>query len=190
MKEFRNMTYSQALRKYPTNYKLRAMGRRSYDKQFGQTDQKGNKTVTKLKNNKFPMAPKGRVFLIANNPKGGTADDFRSKEGRRIEKDNKRSTSDKERRIEKDNKPSIKKKVNKPDAKAKPNIQTKEFDKLSFNEKIDALNRSKSEKDNERAKKMQEQMKKIKARLKARRDLKNKKKATVSGAKGRKERRN
>ncbi len=39
-------------------------------------------------------------------------------------------------------------------------------------------------------KKLREQMKKIKARLKARRDLKNKKKATVSGAKGRKERRN
>jgi hypothetical protein len=190
MKEFRNMTYSQALRKYPTNYKLRAMGRKSFDKEFGQTEQKGNKTVTKLKNNKFPMAPKGRVFLIANNPKGGTAGDFRSKEGRRIEKDNKRSTSDKERRIEKDNKPSIKKKADKPEAKARPNTPKKEFDKLSFNEKIDALNRSKSEKDNERARKMREQMKKVKARLKARRDLKNKKKSTVSGAKGRKERRN
>ncbi|MAT23285.1 MAG: hypothetical protein CML86_07285 [Rhodobiaceae bacterium] len=190
MKEFRNMTYSQALRKYPTNYKLRAMGRRSYDKQFGQTDQKGNKTVTKLKNNKFPMAPKGRVFLIANNPKGGTADDFRSKEGRRIEKDNKPSTSDKERRIEKDNKPSVKKKSDKPEVKAKPDIPKKDFDKLSFNEKIEVLNRSKSEKDNERAKKLREQMKKIKARLKARRDLRNKKKDQTSGAKSRKENRN
>ena len=136
------------------------------------------------------MAPKGRVFLIANNPKGGTADDFRSKEGRRIEKDNKPSTSDKERRIEKDNKPSVKKKSDKPEVKAKPDIPKKDFDKLSFNEKIEVLNRSKSEKDNERAKKLREQMKKIKARLKARRDLKNKKKEQTSGAKSRKERRN
>lgn len=189
MKEFRDMTYSQALRKYPTNYKLRAMGRKAYDKEFGQTNQKGSKTVTRLKNNKFPMAPKGRVFLVANNPKGGTADDFRSKEGRRIEKDNKRSTSDKERRIEKDNKPSVKKEVKKPKPEAKPDTPKQDFDKLSFNEKIEILNRSKSEKDNERAKKLKEQMKKIKARLKARRDLRNKKKEQTSGAKSRKERR-
>ena len=189
MKEFRNMSYSQALRKYPTNYKLRAMGRKAYDKEFGQVTQKGSKTVTKLKSNKFPMAPKGRVFLIANNPKGGTADDFRSKEGRKIEKDNVRSTSNKERRIEKDNKRSVKKNANKPEAQAKPDTESKSFDKLSFNEKIDALNRSKSEKDNERARKMKEQMKKIKARLKARRDLRNKKKEQTSGAKSRKERR-
>lgn len=188
MKEFKSMTYSQALRKYPTNYKLRAMGRKAYDKEFGQITQKGGKTVTKLKSNKFPMAPKGRVFLIGN-PKGGTATDFRSKEGRKIEKDNVRSTSNTERRIEKDNKPSVKKSADKPEAKGKPVTDSKSFDKLSFNEKIDALNRMKSEKRSERAKKMAKTMKEVKARLKARRDLLKKKKEQTSGAKGRKERR-
>lgn len=183
MSEFRSMSYSQALRKYPTNYKLRAMGRKKFDSMYNRTEQKNNKTVTKLKSNKLQMAPKGRVFLIANNPKGGTAEDFRSK--RKIETDNKKSTSDKERRIEKDN---VKKTTDKPKVVTKPTVEKKDFDKLSFNEKIDALNRSKSEKDQARAQKMKEQMKKIKARLKARRDLKNKKKQS-SGAKARKERR-
>lgn len=179
MSEFKSMSYSQALRKYPTNYKLRAMGRKKFDSMYNQTEQKNNKTVTKLKSNKLQMAPKGRLFLVANNPKGGTAEDFKSK--RKIETDNKKSTSDKK----KDN---VKKSKDKPKIVAKPTVEKKDFDKLSFNEKIDALNRSKSEKDQARAQKMKEQMKKIKARLKARRDLKNKKKQS-SGAKARKERR-
>ena len=63
------------------------------------------------------------------------------------------------------------------------------FDKLSFNQKIDYLNQTKSEKNIARAKEMKEKMQKMQARLKARRDLKKRKSTQTTGAKTRKQRR-
>lgn len=56
MARYSEMTYAQALRKEPTNYKLRAMGKRRYDLKY-RTDDKGKTTVkisTKDDPKKYP----------------------------------------------------------------------------------------------------------------------------------------
>tara|TARA_B100000459_G_C8562603_1_gene194728 strand:+ start:71 stop:913 length:843 start_codon:yes stop_codon:yes gene_type:complete len=67
MAKYSEMTYAQALRKEPTNYKLRAMGKRRYDLKY-RKDDAGKTKVTVNPNDNLPTDNEGKRKRIIDKP--------------------------------------------------------------------------------------------------------------------------
>ena len=87
MATYSEMTYAQALRKEPTNYKLRAMGKRRYDLKY-RKDDKGKTKVTVSRDDVARTDNEGKRKRIIDKPKSNKKKSLLNRKGKETQQTN------------------------------------------------------------------------------------------------------